>query len=208
MSRLGRLLPGSLLLLLLLTGCGVPTTGAPRAISSAEIPISLPSPVTNPGDDSARRLALFFLDAGKLKVNVRPVDRRQSPAETLDKLLAGPNETESSAGATTRLTGVTLERVEAAPDGVATVTLSGQGVQQLTAEAVAQIVFTLVPETATPTSVRAVRFRFAGKDLQVPDDAGAVTLNPVDRGDYRDLVASPAPTAPSSTPLPLSAPVG
>ena len=126
----------------------------------------------------------------------------------LEDLIAGPTAADgervsSAVPAQTRLLGLNIE------DGLATVDLSSEfesGGGSLSMQMrLAQVVFTL---TQFPTVDR-VEFRLDGEPVDVFSGEGIVLDEPVDRGDYEDLmpailVDQPVPGARISSPLTVS----
>lgn len=185
-----------LVLVLVLTGCGVPQDAAPRALDPAEAPFSTtsPEPVAEPVGPG--RVALYFVRDDRLVLTTRAVRRAAAAPALLDLLLAGPTPEEIAAGTSSRIpASLTVEQVEVDGD-IALVTLGGPADQVISAQALAfaQIVSTLT----APGRFAGVRFRLDGEDLQVPRGDGLLTFDPLDRGDYAELgvPASPGPAPP------------
>lgn len=180
-----------LVVVLLLTGCGVPQDSRPRALEPAEAPFSLPSatPVERPAGPG--RVTLYFVRDGAVVPTSRPVLRSVPDRELLVLLLAGPTPEELADGTSSLLpASITIEDVRAV-DGVAVVTLGGPEDQVASTQppAFAQIVATLT----APGRFRGVRFRLDGQDLDVPRGDGSLSSEPLDRGDYAELLAPPTP---------------
>ncbi|RFU20407.1 GerMN domain-containing protein [Geodermatophilus marinus] len=189
-----RVLIAVVLLVLALAGCGVPVQPRPE-------PVEVPTPTrTSAGVPTAggASVQLWFVRGTRLE----PVFRRSAPADlhaALDLLVAGPTPGEASAGLRTALVPQTLRQAEqdGLLEGVLTLSASraftgvGGGDQLL---AVAQVVWTV---TGFP-GVDAVRVVVGGVPLEMPTDAG-LTVEPVDRGDYRS-VRPPVTATPTGTP--------
>ena len=181
---------------LLLTGCGVPTDDKPRALDPAQAPFRIfANPAPAPEGDG--RVALYFVRNDQVVLQPRAVERSTGIKELLDLLLDGPTPEQVAAGTRTALpTTLSVEQVIVGPNGVAVVTLGGDAVDA-PALGFAQIVATLT----APGRARAVRFRSDGTDLQVPRGDGLLTSQPLDRGDYANLINLPSP-GPTASPSP------
>ncbi|MGY1708732.1 GerMN domain-containing protein [Geodermatophilus sp. SYSU D00758] len=182
------------LLVLAAAGCGVPAQQRPE-------PVEVPTPTrTSTGVPTVggASVQLWFVRGARLE----PVFRRSAPADlhaALDLLAAGPTPSEAADGLRTALAPQTLRPAEEGGlvDGVLTLSASRAftdvaGGDQLLA--VAQVVWTV---TGFPR-VEAVRVVVDGVPLEVPTDGG-LTVEPVDRGDYRS-VGPPATATPTGTP--------
>jgi spore germination protein GerM len=166
-------------------GCGLPTDGSPRPISSADIPEALlePSSTTTPEAIGNFSVDLWWLDEERLTSRPRNVSDFR-PSTAITALLAGV--TEEDAPARTSIPSGT-ELLGAEEEGrVLTVNLSEQ-IANLQGEelkrALAQIVWTA---TAPAFGINGVRFQVQGDDLPVITDEGTVT-EPVNRGDFLSL---------------------
>ena len=195
---------GLLLLLgFLVAGCGVPTDDQPRALDPAQAPGRVLE-TTAPQAEGPGRIALYFVrgDPEKVVLEERAVERSPSNEELLELLLQGPTQEQVALGTRSAIPAtLDIESVEVGPRGVAVVTLGGEEVQAGTSLlGFAQIVATLT----APGRAQAVRFRFDGEDLQVPDGQGVLTDAPLDRRDYEEVLllrSAPAPSL-SSSPSP------
>jgi hypothetical protein len=203
--RAGPALAG-LLAALLLSGCGVPQDGEPRALAPEEVPFASPTdsaPAEPAGD---REVSLGFVRDESVVLSSRTVEDPRTPEEVLELLFAGPSPDEDAAGLSTFLPStVTVEDVELVED-TAVVTLEGPDdseVLRLPPLAYAQIVATL-----TPDRVSGVRFRLDGNDLRVPREDSSLTTLPLSRRDYAGLLAdagagaSAAASADAASPSP------
>ena len=187
------------LLLLVLTGCGVPTDTSPRALDPDDAPFGVLGETTV-APEGEGRVALYFVRGDRVVLQPRPVERSTTIRQLLDLLLEGPTPEQVAAGTRSAIpTDLEVEEVEVSARGVAVVTLAAGDNQVGTSPlGFAQIVATLT----APGRARAVRFRLDGEDLPVPRGDGSLTSDPLDRTDYADLLllqtASPAPSpAPS-----------
>ncbi len=186
----------ALLLVALVTACGVPQDDEPRALDPREAPFRVFDDAA-PAPEGDGRVALYFVRDDLVVLQTRAVERSTSIRELLDLLLEGPTPEQVSAGTRSALpTTFDVEEVRVGVDGVAVVTLGG-GATQVGASPLgfAQVVATLT----APGRARAVRFRLEGDDLPVPRGDGSLTTGPLGRADYADLLrlapaASPAPS--------------
>ena len=184
----------------LLTGCGVPSDEAPRALDASSAPFRFYEVQPSPGSGEGR-VALYFVRGDRVVLQTRAVERSTSIEELLDLLLEGPTPEQVEAGTQTALpTALSFEDVRVGSNGVAVVTLGG-GTQVGTSPlGFAQIVATLT----APGRAGAVRVRLDGEDVRVPRGDASLTDEPVDRDDYAELLAlasaapSPSPSAPVS----------
>lgn len=187
--------------LLVATGCGVPTDDEPRALNPNEAPFQIFDSAA-PSPEGEGRVALYFVRGDLVVLQPRAVERSTTIREVLDLLLDGPTREQVAAGTSSSIpAGLTVEDLEVSPTGVAVVTLDGgDDTPSISARAFAQIVATLT----APGRARAVRFRLDGEDLPVPRGDGSVTTEPVDREDYADLLLlqGSSPTPASASPAP------
>ncbi|MCW2679377.1 MAG: hypothetical protein JWM62_778 [Frankiales bacterium] len=181
----------TVLLLALLAACGVPQDDAPRALDPREAPFRVfeeaaPAPA---GDG---RVALYFVRNDLVVLQTRAVERSTSIRELLDLLLEGPTPEQVAEGTRSAIpTTFDVEDLEVDASDVAVVTLGGSAPLITDPVGFAQVVATLT----APGRARAVRFRLDGEDLPVPRSDGLLTTEPLDRSDYRDLLALPPPAA-------------
>jgi germination protein M len=163
-----------------------PASGTPVP---QETPSQQPRPTSSSTPTGSVSLQVWFQRGQTLfpERRVQPATRAVGSA-ALAALLAGPNADEIEGGVGTqipagsRLLGLDID------NGIATVDLSSQyasggGSLSMTMR-LAQVVYTI---TQFPT-VKAVRFRLDGRDVNVFSGEGIVLDHPVTRGDYQDLL--------------------
>ena len=193
-------------LLALLVGCGVPTDDRPRALDPATAPGGVLETAV-PAAEGPGRIALYFVrgDPERVVLQQRAVERSPNMRELLELLLEGPTQEQVAAGTRSAIpASLRVESVEVGPRGVAVVTLGGDDDAPVGASPLgfAQIVATLT----APGRAEAVRFRFEGSDLAVPRGDGSLTDAPLDRDDYREVLALQAGARASATPEPSATP--
>ena len=187
-----------------LCGCGVPTSGAPRAISKNQVPTppaSAPTTTTPPADDIA--VTIVLLDSttnGYHPVTRYAPQELDRLASVLTDLLVGPQPGEVLHGlttaipATTKLIGVSPNPAGTpgvVPSEPVTVNLSADfleinGLSQVLA--VEQVVFTVACDltpVAPPTT--RVFFEVDGVAQDVPIANGTSVSRPVTAADYGPL---------------------
>ena len=173
----------------LLTGCGVPTDEEPRALDRGEAPFRVFSSESAPTPGGELAAELWLVRGDRPEPVVRAVESPGSPEQVLEQLFSGPTEDESEAGLSTAIpTAFELQDVQV-EDRIAVVTLEGVGEQVRNDNnvAFAQIVATL---DARP-EIDGVRFRAADTDLPVPRGDGSLTDAPVNRESYAELLSRP-----------------
>jgi hypothetical protein len=180
-------------------GCGLPTDGSPRPISSGDIPEALlePSSTTTPEAVGNFSVDLWWLDAERLTSRPRNVSDFR-PSTAIAALLTGV--TPDDAPADTSIPSGTELLGSRESNGVITLNLSApiaaiQG-EELK-RALAQIVWTA---TTPGFNINGVRFEVDGEDLPVITDEGTVT-EPVNRSDFRSLQPE-VPTTTTAAPAP------
>lgn len=197
MRRARRLLAplGALGLALVLAACGVPVSGAPRALPPDDVPnLQASSPPTTAADEVPFPIVLVSPSGTYVPV-YRAATPQQSRLQTvLTDLLQGPDTTEIRAGISsaipsgTQLLGVNPDpaagNVPALP---VTVDLSEEfldaiGIDQL--EATEQVVLTIGCYLGANTLVR---FEIEGNPQLVPIGTGADVPGPVTTSDYLGL---------------------
>ncbi len=186
-----------LLLLLVSTGCGLPGTGDVRTVEDESVPYRLledeaPSGPQAPEGSFREGVPLVFWVAGgeRLAPATTGASCEDGVAEVvevlLDALADGPEEGARSAGRSTAVPPASSLRLVELADGVATVSLDSATL--VSADrlplAVGQVVLTV---TSAP-SVRQVRLRVDGEQVQVPLPGGALTPRAVSGDDYAALL--------------------
>lgn len=183
----------------LLTGCGVPTGGAPDTIATSDIPYGLASP--SPGSAAATsspprddRPRIYLVNAHDVLV---PSGRDVSGATTrdrLDDLLGqlsdGPTAGERDDGLTTALPPRIALTVSVVDGGTATIDFSATSASpagEQTRRAVGQLVLTA---TSLP-GVTAVLLTHDGASLEAPLPSGELTTAPLTAADYEPLLVAP-----------------
>ncbi|MGY1634640.1 phospholipase D-like domain-containing protein [Geodermatophilus sp. SYSU D01186] len=173
----GRLL--GLLVVALITACGVPAGGPVQEIAVPTVGTSPAAPGTMEG---RREIMVYFVRGIRLEAVPRQVVERR-PQTSLELLLAGPTRAEAVSELRTALSPQDLA-VRSGPEGTGTarIVVGGEftsidGGNQLLA--VAQVVWTV---TQFP-EVDRVCFSLGGALVEVPTDTG-LSAEPVDRGDY------------------------
>ncbi|WP_426564481.1 GerMN domain-containing protein [Angustibacter sp. McL0619] len=197
--------------LAVLAACGLPADGASRDIQPQDIPYGLTSPAPSASPTSSGSLRLlqteprtYLLDPVQQLVAVpTPVDpgvaatAQEQLLVLLKVLAAGPSERERAEGLSTALTpGIVIDLV-ALQGRTATLevhTTTKEPAADRLPLGIGQIVLT---STSVP-GVGSVQLVQDGQPVEVPLPGGALTSAPLQRSDYRELIAVPTPTAPSS----------
>lgn len=176
-----------LVVLLLLTGCGVPTDDRPRALDPADAPFTAPTPAPVGDPTGPGRVALYFVEEGRIVLKTRAVQRSTPVPELLELLLAGPTPEEVADGTTTLTGSLAVESlVVEGTTGVVTLGETQDQASDTQPLAFAQVVTTLTARGR----LTGVRFRRGDTDLRVPRGDGELTAEPLDRFDYLELSAS------------------
>ena len=179
----------------LVSACGLPSDGAPRTIAADKVPFSLLAPTSTApaiGPTGGPAEQLYFLDGAKLQPVLLPVPSR-SPLDVLSQLVKGvPDARTSVATAIPKDTQVLAADLD--ESGVLVVTLSNEILSIVDPDqgrAFGQLVW-----TATGLeNVRQVRFRAVDANGQTEDvkpttDTGQRPDLPVDRSDFRSIAPS------------------
>jgi spore germination protein GerM len=202
------------LALAVLTGCGVPTGGAPSTIAPEDVPYGLASPsptasATAPPEANAEASRVHWLDATDTLVpRVREVSgttRRDRLASLLDQLAAGPTKEERDQQLSTALPPELRLSVTGLESGTATIDLDALGQAPAgTAgrRAVAQIVLTA---TSVP-GVQAVLLEVAGQPIEAPLPGGELTAQPLTARDYTVFATPSAAPVPADPRTPTAVP--
>jgi spore germination protein GerM len=185
--------------LIVMSGCGVPTSDGAEAIAPSDVPYGLLSPSTTtsaPSSASAEHDSprVYFIGPDDaLTPSGRDVDGtglRERLEDLLRQLAAGPTSVERDAELATALPpGVRLS-VAAVEEGTVTIDLSGPGEApsgEQSRLAVGQIVMTA---TALP-EVDAVLLAREGELLEAPLASGELTGEPLTAAEYRELAVDP-----------------
>lgn len=181
-----------------LTGCGVPTGGAPDPIPSSDLPAALTDDVpatTTPSatDAAAGQPRVFLVDAGDLLVpRGRSVDGdvRDQVEDLLAALAEGPTPSERREGLTTALSAQAGLAVRELSGGTATVELTSgtdtaTGLQSR--RAVAQVVLTVT----SVAGVESVLLTQDGSAVEAPLPTGELTTRPLVATDYAGYLTGP-----------------
>jgi hypothetical protein len=184
--------------LLALAGCGIGAESQPQLLPSASADVA---PTTAPSPPATRQVTIYLVDdEGRLRavtVGGRPGPRVSS---SLDSLLQVGTTLTPPAGLRSLIPrGTTLGRVVVYPQDILVELgpqfLSLTGRDQVLATA--QLVFT----TTEYRPGARVRLSVDDREIPVPVGDGSLRSAPVSRDDYRQMVATPEPSAPpTSTP--------
>lgn len=197
---------GAAVALAVVTGCGVPTGGAPSTIAPSDVPYGLASPSasaspTAPPEAVADTSRVHWIAADDTVVpRVREVGgtaRRERLANLLAQLAAGPSSAERDEQLSSALPPEVELSVTGLDDGTATIDVDALGQTPGGASSrrsVAQIVLTA---TSVP-GVQAVLLELAGEPIEAPLPSGELTSSPLTARDYTSFT-TPSPTAPSPT---------
>jgi hypothetical protein len=190
------------LVLLAVSGCGVPTSGEPTTIPASDIPYGLASPTpTAPGGTTAETM---LVEAGVYLVTTEdvlvPRGRELSDgklAERLDELLGqlaiGPSAQELADELSTALPPEVELRVSDIDGGTVTVDIAGPVDAPTGSEtrlAVGQIVLTA---TSVP-EVRAVLLTREGEPIEAPLPDGELSSDPLTADQFTSFLTPPAPS--------------
>jgi spore germination protein GerM len=178
-----------------LGGCGVPTSGSPRAISLSNLPVAPASTTTVPNSDDVRVTIVLLSASTSAPTPVyRFVALKDDNLRTLlSALVSGPSAGETELGLTTAIPStIQLFNVIPNPPGTPGVAPSNPVIVNLSTGflaingppvvlAVEQIVFTVGCDL-TPTT--RVLFEVDGDPIDVPIAAGTSVSAPVTSVDY------------------------
>ncbi len=190
--------PPVALILVTLAGCGVRAQSQATPFARDDVPFGLtarstttrPTPTTAA---TANRFTLFFVTGLSLVTVDRGGPTAVSPTAAIRALLRGPSESEAASGLRSLIPSDASVRGVSVRDGVATLRLEGQFVDDADATArglaLAQLVYTA---TAIP-GIDRVRLRLGGKLVALPRGDGELTNGPVGRGDYPEPVQPQTP---------------
>lgn len=178
-------------LLVLVSGCGVPTDEGAQTAPAGEVPFGLLDEERQPavGDDLASRVTvgvyLHFDDGGLL---IR-VERRVADTDLgtlVEELEREPDTMEAAVGLRSALTDIDAVVSTDREGDLATIDLAPDfgeisGSDQLVA--LAQIVFTVTDRPG----IDRVNFTLDGAAVEIPTGSGSLTSGTVTRDDYQDL---------------------
>jgi spore germination protein GerM len=192
----------ALLVVVLLTACGVPTDDEPRAISREQAPdLDEGEDDTSPAVTDTATLFLAQVDGDTNRLvpveEQVPVDTSSmaTPRTALETLLSyTPNETLRAQGFTTRIPPNTAlaSSPELDEDGVLLVNLNSN-IDTIQAEG-SRLAFGQIVCTAdTFDEVEAVRFQVEGQPRAAPKGDGETNPDPVSCLDYATLIEENAP---------------
>lgn len=172
---------------LAISGCGIaPQSEAQPVVEPPHGPFqAVTSPTPKPSTTGSFRETLYLVRDGQLVPQVRYVATESTVSEVLADLLAGPTESESAAGMSSALVGVSVNGVQL-ENGLATVDLAGPiGGRSDGFLAYAQVVCTLTARK----DVLTVSFTRLGKPIDVPRGDSSVSPGPLTFSDYSELIA-------------------
>jgi hypothetical protein len=196
----------------LAVGCGVPTSGGPKALPRDQVPFQLldptiPTTTSTTSTPGTAPITVYFVDASQQYLT--PAQRNVGPSTAtlttvLRVLLKGPTPLEAEQGTVTAITNDVRLLHSSYADGVATVDLN-QAFGEISGSslilAVAQVVYTVANDLRRLTV--GVQFELDGVPLQVPSDTGAQQTGVVRVNDYLSLTPQ---NASSTTTTPTTAP--
>jgi spore germination protein GerM len=178
----------TVVLVVVLSGCGVGTDAQPVRIDSSQVPPGLLSSTTT--TISPRQFTtpidIYLAVPTRLVAVIRPVVVSSQTESALDALAAGPTSKETDLGLTSPVSLASPLRLVAVREGIASVDISSS-FQNLGGQAqiigAAQIVFTLTGLR----DVSGVRIFVDGQLTQVPTSGGGLSWGPLTRSDYLPL---------------------
>jgi spore germination protein GerM len=174
-----------------LSGCGVPTDAAPRALPAGAVSAdllasdSVTTSTTVPVGTSTR-IRIYLVGGGgdteRLVASERPVQSPATVERALSALVSGPNREESARGLRSAIRPGTIVNSARVESNIAIVDLVNSAIAA-NADlilALAQIVYSA---TELP-GVNAVRFTIDGLRAEVPTGSGIQSTTPVGRAAY------------------------
>ncbi|MCU1370963.1 MAG: hypothetical protein JWO77_2157 [Ilumatobacteraceae bacterium] len=174
------------LVLSLLSACGVSSQGTATRIEPENVPFGLlDDDTTTTAVEAGRTTSVYLLSEDRLVPVTRSVDDDAALDDLLTQVITGPTEVEQSLGITTAVPAGTLASVDTSR-GIAEVDLTSSfgdirsGEQIL---ALGQIVYTL---TGQP-GIGGVRFTVEGKEVKVPLSEGSPNDDPLSRDDFEAI---------------------
>jgi spore germination protein GerM len=174
-----------------LSGCGVPTDAAPRALPAGAVSADLlaSDPVTTSTTvpvGTSTRIRIYLVGGGgdteRLVASERPVQSPATVERALSALVSGPNREESARGLRSAIRPGTIVNSARVESNIAIVDLVNSAIAA-NADlilALAQIVYSA---TELP-GVNAVRFTIDGLRAEVPTGSGIQSTTPVGRAAY------------------------
>lgn len=180
--------PALLVVLAILTACGVPTHQSARKVAVEDVPFGLLDEdrgITNP-DDSGEPVAIHLAKEDRLVPALRLLEAPVTPDRVLDALSEGPSEAEVAAGLRSALPNEPTVEFVSLARGTARVDLARRFTALSSVDqtlALAQIVYTLTDRPG----IGLVRFTLQGASTEVLRANGSLTAAPVSRDDYRTL---------------------
>jgi spore germination protein GerM len=174
-----------------LSGCGVPTDAAPRALPAGAVSADLlaSDPVTTSTTvpvGTSTRIRIYLVGGGgdteRLVPSERPVQSPATVERALSALVSGPNREESARGLRSAIRPGTIVNSARVESNIAIVDLVNSAIAA-NADlilALAQIVYSA---TDLP-GVNAVRFTIDGLRAEVPTGSGIQSTTPVGRAAY------------------------
>ncbi|MBM0276854.1 GerMN domain-containing protein [Micromonospora tarensis] len=173
-------------LVALLSGCGIPTDDAPRAVQPPRGPFPTSAPVeTAPAGPATETLCL--VRDNRIVPVLRRVDRLPTIEDHLRHLLAGPTGAERDTDLTSALPGAVNAAGATVTGGQARVAVDEPGDDAGRSDEVlafGQIVCTLTSRD----DVTSVTFLRDGRPLGVPRADGSLSDQPLRRTDYAPLI--------------------
>lgn len=177
------------LLLVVASGCGVPTESRPGLLPDDRVPAALSSPPPHPpamDPVDATVFNVYLIDEERLRPVPRAVVGDVNLAERLEALRAGPTADEAGAGLRSALNDEASIRISRVSAAVATVDLP-LGLAELVGSdqvlALAQLVFTLSEDPV----IDEVLFTVEGEPVAAPVEDGTLLGRAVGRSDFATL---------------------
>lgn len=192
-----RRLGGAVTFAVLTAACSIQADSSPRVIPEEQRgDFGQPEP----GDEAAgsNRIYLLTPSTPGEQQQLRAVQRdvASTPTAVLDSLFAGPNPDEQAELLGTAIP-ATLELLSARTIGTLLTVDVGDGLEELTTEAVGLVVAQIVTSATELDSVRSVRLRTNGEDQVWPLGNGGLEARPLTAYDYPGLVESSQPQYPA-----------
>ncbi|MBX6357495.1 MAG: GerMN domain-containing protein [Micromonosporaceae bacterium] len=187
MSRRSAAVVGALLTAAALAGCGVSPESEPHPIDPPRGPFrAITSPTPSAARSGAITQRLYLVKDGKLVAVTRHADVSTVDA-LVSQLLSGPTEAERDSGLTSAIQGAVAVSAVHVEGDLATVELSSPVAETRRNDnllAYAQLVCTLT----TRPEIKGVMFTHDQTPVGVPRGDGSLSLGPLTRADYADLI--------------------